>query len=182
MTAASYRIKAMPAISREELTREDVLRVVSYDPATGVFRWKITTRGHGKMLFPGDEAGWSCDGYRQLSLYQEEYRAHRIAWLVMTGAWPPAGVEIDHRDRTRSNNAWENLRLGTRSQNNMNSKVRVDNSSGFRGVHRSRNGKWFARICKDKKIVGLGTFDTIEAAATARAHAERSMFGNFATA
>ncbi len=174
-----YNIRSMPHIAREALTADDIRAVVDYSPETGMFTWKVTTRGHGKMLHPGDEAGWWHDGYRMLHLYQEEYRAHRVAWFLMTGDWPPAGLEIDHDNRDRSDNRWANLRLATRSQNNINARTRADNTSGFRGVHRSKNGKWFARICIDRRVRSLGTFESYDAAVQARVSAERKAFGEF---
>ncbi|MCC4588756.1 HNH endonuclease [Xanthomonas sp. NCPPB 1067] len=175
------RIKALPLIPRGSITRADVMSVVSYDAETGRFTWKVTTRGHGKMIHPGDAAGWTRDGYRMLQLFGHTYRAHRVAWFLMSGAWPPEGREVDHENRDRGDNRWSNLRLATRSENNMNSKVRLDNTSGFKGVHRSRTGKWFARIAHNKRVIGLGTFRTREEAAAARAAAEKRLFGQFAS-
>lgn len=173
------KFEPMPDIPRDQVTKEDVSRILSYDPDTGVFRWKIWTRGHGKVMSPGDEAGWSSLGYRQLCLYQNEYRAHRVAFLLMTGEWPPESMDIDHIDRDGCNNSWANLRLARRSENNINSKIRSDNTSGARGVHRSRNGNWFARICKDGKILGLGTYEHKDDAVRARKEAEKRLFGEF---
>lgn len=178
----NFGITAMPSIPREAVTRADALKLFRYNPETGAFMWNVMTRGHAKVLRPGDPAGWLHDGYHFLLLYQNEVRAHHVAWLIVTGEWPPAGMDVDHRDRDRLNNRWSNLRLASRSQNSMNAKVRRDNKSGFRGVHPAKNGRWFARICKDQRIIGLGTFDTIEAAAAARAKAERELFGEFAVA
>lgn len=173
------RFAPMPFIPRHQVTKSDVEEVLDYFPDTGEFRWKIWTRGHGKVMSPGDDAGWISIGYRHLCLYQNEYRAHRVAWLLMTGNWAPESMDIDHIDRDGCNNAWGNLRLASRSENCMNSKIRSDNTSGARGVHKSRAGKWFARICKDGRIIGLGTYERKQDAINARAEAEKRLFGEF---
>ncbi len=48
---------------------------------------------------------------------------------------------IDHKDRDGLNNKRSNLRVANKSINALNSKMRVDNTSGIRGLnyHKSRN-------------------------------------------
>lgn len=59
-----------------------------------------------------------------------------------------------------------NLREATRTQNRRNSRIQKNNTSGFKGVYKSRFGKpWYAMICVDRKLIKLGSFDTIEEAA-----------------
>lgn len=57
-------------------------------------------------------------------------------------------------------------------------RLRSNNTSGVRGVHRA-NGKWGAGITFQKKSYWLGTFDTIEQATEARQIAEKKLYGNF---
>ena len=57
----------------------------------------------------------------------------------------PLGAEIDHIDRQGFNNRRRNLRIATRSENMINTAIRVDNTSGFKGVY-SAKGKWMASI------------------------------------
>ena len=45
-------------------------------------------------------------------------RVHRFAFLQEKGYIP---IEVDHKDRNKSNNKWDNLRDSTRSQNCRNS-------------------------------------------------------------
>lgn len=159
----------------------EVLERLSYDAETGVFRWKIRVQCHGGGRRPGDAAGTNKDGYVVILLFGRQYRAHHLAWLVMTGEWPPIDRDIDHENRVRSDNRWGNLRLATRAQNNLNSGKRHDNSSGFKGVHRLRKtGSYYARIQHAGKIIHLGVFKTKELAAAARAEAELKFYGEFA--
>lgn len=58
-------------------------------------------------------------------------------------------------------------------------KDRCDNSSGFRGVHRKKNGKYIANIGFKKKIYYLGIFDEYAEAVKCRKHAEELVHGGF---
>ena len=77
----------------------------------------------------------------------------------------PEGKEIDHIDRDKLNNSKKNLRIVTRSQNNMN-RDKTPHSSRFKGVcHRSRANRWEANIKINRKRVYIGLYETeIEAA------------------
>lgn len=166
--------------ARRDFTREDLLERVEYCPDSGVFRWKRRVMCFGGGRMPGDIAGTAKDGYVQITLFGRQYRAHHLAWLVMTGEWPPTKLDIDHINQDRSDNRWSNLRLASRGQNNLNTKsARSDNVTGHRGVHPTR-GRWFARITVDKKIVHLGVFDTKEEAIEARKSAEKKYYPEFA--
>lgn len=155
-------------------------RLLRYDPVTGHFHWLVRTHGHGGMIEVDDVAGSLKDGYINIQLDKVLYRAHRLAWYVMTGDWLPSEQDIDHRNTVRSDNRWKNLRLATRAQNMTNTGVRSDNKSGVRGVSwRADIGKWHARIKVGPKVMLLGNFDTVEEAAAARAKAERVHHAEF---
>lgn len=143
---------------------------LEYLPDRGVFLWKIATHGNGGAIEPSDEAGTPKDGYIQIGFRGRIYRRARLAWLFMTGEFPPKGFDVDHRNTKRCDDRWSNLRLRTRSQNNHNTiRLRPDNTTGHRGVFRGKKpGTWFARITYEGRVIHLGTFDTIEAAVAAR--------------
>ena len=98
-------------------------------------------------------------------IFSRDYQAHRIIWLWMTGRWPV--VEIDHRNRNRADNRFKNLHEVTGNQQNQRNASRRNNKSGFTGVYMI-NGKYIAHIKVNKRLIYLGTFPTIEAAAAAR--------------
>ncbi|WP_186072123.1 HNH endonuclease [Burkholderia gladioli] len=154
--------------------------MIEYEPDTGLFRWLVDRNGHDGGVRVGDVAGTVCDGYIRIHLDQRIYRAHRLAWLFMTGAFPKKGMDIDHRNRIRSDNRWQNLRLATRCQNNMNSGPSKANRSGIKGVSwLKRRNKWHARIKIDGQVILLGDFALLEDAAAARKAAEDKYFGDF---
>lgn len=164
---------------RRDFTRAEVLSLLSYDPSTGMFAWvnsSIPTKHNGKP------AGTIKDGYIQIKVFGRVYRAHHLAWLIMTGEWPTTDRDVEHHDGDRSNNAWLNLRPATRSQNNMNAGVRADNRSGFKGVgFHVASGLWYARVTVSRRVISLGYHKSFEAAVAARIEGEKRHFGKFSS-
>ena len=58
-------------------------------------------------------------------------------------------------------------------------KHRSDNTSGFRGISKSRNGKWKVGIGLRGERYHIGTFDTFEEAQAARLEAEKKLHDDF---
>lgn len=149
--------------------------IIKYDPNTGEFHWLVN---RGRLCKAGQRAGTPRkDGYRQIIIHGRKYLAHRLAWFYMVGEWP---LEIDHIDRIRSNNKWNNLRLATRSQNKANAKVSPGKHSKFIGVFPKSNGDWFYHIKYMQKMCMYGPFSSEEEAAKARDKKAIELFGEFA--
>jgi hypothetical protein len=159
-------------------TREQMAGLLRYEPDTGDFYWKIR-RG---WVPAGAKAGYRDPyGYVKINVCGWPRRAHRIAWLMATGEWPPDGTDIDHVNRNRSDNRWSNLRLASRSQNMGNSPAHRDGSSGVKGLTwLSRRQKWQVRICVQGKRKTLGYFASKEQAALVYRRAAQAAFGEFA--
>lgn len=162
---------------------EAARELLAFDPDAGVFRWKVRRNSFGGKVQEGSVAGTPSDqGYVMVGVLGRQYRAHRLAWLFMTGAMPSRGLEIDHINGDRSDNRWGNLRLVTRSQNNMNQGVKRNNKSGCKGVSfRKDTGKWHARITVAGQVRLLGNFDNLEDAVEARRAAEAEFFAEHAS-
>lgn len=104
-------------------------------------------------------------------------RLHR--WLL--GLKKGDGKMVDHIDGDTLNNHRNNLRLCTPSQNVMNAAKRSDNTSGYTGVHWSKQRKKYrAQIQVNGKGKCLGFFNNLLDAAAARKKAELKYFGEFA--
>jgi hypothetical protein len=150
-----------------------LLDLVEYDDDAGVLRWRVT-RGRAKA---GAEVGSTdSDGYRICTIEKIQYKIHRLVWFFHRAAWPVG--EIDHVDGDRRNNRISNLRDVSISKNRQN-RPRFDNSTGFKGVHRRKDGIYFAQIQADGVVHHLGTFRTPEDAHLAYAAKARELHGEF---
>jgi len=92
-------------------------------------------------------------GYIHLRIGGKHYLAHR---LIMESFVGPSEQEVDHIDRNKSNNNFENLRYCSHSENNLN-KDCCDNAKGY--CWHKRVKKWQAKISIDGKCKHLGYFD-----------------------
>lgn len=91
---------------------------LSYDPATGYFTsLKPSPTGRIPAGFVYKPLAW--DSYMHLRINGVQYKAHRVAWVLMTGKQPDV---IDHINGLRHDNRFVNLRDGTHSQNLLNRK------------------------------------------------------------
>lgn len=152
--------------------------LLHYEPETGIFTRRIGVRGFAAGSIAGVFHRQS--GYTIIGVDRRKYRAHRLAWLCMTGEWTD---EVDHRDTDRANNRWANLREATRSQNNANMSLRRDNSSGAKGVSwDGKNKRWKACIVVSGRQHHLGRFNLRDEAAAAYFAAATAHYGEFARA
>lgn len=179
-----YTIKENLIIGKT-LTAEVLRELVIYDYETGIFTWKHrdrkwfkTKRSYGtwNTLFSGKVAGNPVkvignSFYADLRIFGKTYRAHRLAFLYVTGEFPEK--HVDHIDGNGLNNKWNNLRDVSVKENAMNRSVPLNNSSGVMGVNFfKRVGKWTSNITVDTKRLHLGYFDNKEDAIKARKEAE----------
>jgi hypothetical protein len=161
------------------ITAQRLREVLNYDPETGVLTRLVRT---ARRIRIGDVAGnVDTRGYLRLEIDGRQYAAHRLAWLHMTGEWPPA--DIDHINGERTDNRWSNLRLATRAQNIRNSRRRSTNTTGFKGVSwQSARKKWVAAITVNGIKRSLGRFDCPAEAHAAYVRAAEKYHGEFARA
>lgn len=159
----------------EKITQAELRAALDYDPATGLFRWRLPR----KKVRVGDVAGRVReDGHRVICVNRRQYLASHLAWLYMTGSWPDP--EVDHRDKNPSNDAWENLREATRQQQCFNRRVRSDSTTGIKGVVPYKDG-FKALIYRGGKAVTLGIFKNKDKAARAYQIAASNDHGEFAS-
>lgn len=155
------------------LTQERLKELLSYDPLTGVFLWKVNRRG--RFAKAGAIAGYpdQKDGYLCICVDQRQYRLHRLAWFYMTGEWP--SEQIDHIDLDKTNNRFANLREATHRQNQHNRPKR-----GY--TFDKRRNAFVAQIRIDGKHKYLGQFNTAAEATAAYNEAAQIYHGEFARA
>lgn len=156
------------------LTAARVHELLTYDPASGVFRWRVSRGG----VKAGSIAGCiDAEGRRCITVDGHRDKASRFAWLYMTGDWP--SDLVDHRDGNPGNNRWSNLREADQSKNQANAGIRADNTTGAKGVTYTK-GRYLARIRHHGERITLGRFDTIREASAAYAEAAYALHGEFA--
>lgn len=172
---ADWQESGNTPMTRKQITAEKARELLDYDPETGVLTWKrhMSTRAR-----KGKEAGVIQMGrYRRVGIYGKYYMAHRLAWLIMTGAWPKD--EIDHINGDCAYNAWANLREATNTQNNWNTLHK--NRSGLEGAaYHSGKGQYRATIRCMGETHFLGWFDSPERAHEAYKRAASRLHGEFA--
>lgn len=169
-----------------KLTQDYVRSILNYCPKTGNFHWRYrpdrnqawNTRCAGK---PTGTIGWAGKNKKKYILLRIDdvlHKAHRVAWLYIYGEMP---LFIDHRDGDGINNAIDNLRNATRSQNQCNRGVQSNNTSGFKGVsYNKRLSKWHAYIKLENKRRHIGFYESVAAAKEAYSSAALKYHGEFA--
>ena len=161
----------------EMITQIELFKILNYNPYTGLFIW-IKSTGRRVKLY--EKAGWlETQGYTCIKINRMIYKAHRLAWLYMTGEFPEN--EIDHINLNRNDNRFFNLRKATRSQNKMNVYVRKDSLSGIKGIMFEKETQlWRARIQVRNKRLNLGRYKNINDAKKAYEEAAKKYFNEFA--
>lgn len=143
-------------------------------------------------LTQGKEALVLKDDFEYLNQFKWSYDSHNHC--AVRGIWNPVtkttrvvsmhrflmdtpeNMVTDHKNGDRLDNRRDNLRVCTYANNSQNMKTHKDNTSGYKGVSRARNGNWVAKI-KNKTI---GTFKSKVDAAKAYNLAANEQFGEFA--
>lgn len=160
------------------LNQADIIQrakeVLDYYPETGEFVWIKPPKVHPRLM--NQVAGGNGSGYTMIKIDGQKYKAHRLAWLFMTGEWPES--YLDHKDGNPFNNKFDNLRLCDQSQNNGNRKRNFGKLLP-KGVRKIRN-RYQARIKVNGKAVALGTYSTPEEAQYVYIEAAAVGFGEFA--
>lgn len=154
------------------IAANDLKEIISYDPASGGFLWKVS---RSKKVKVGARIGsWDLYGYQTVRIDGRSYKLHRLAWLYMTGEWPVG--DVDHINGVRHDNRFSNLRDVPRGQNLENRRAaNPGKKSGLPlGVHRERYA-FSARISRDNCSIVLGHFPTPEEASAAYIQAKRAL-------
>jgi len=86
-------------------SHERVKELLDYNPATGIFVWKVNP---AKNIKVGSIAGGSGgNGYVSIVVDGEDITTGRLAWFYVTGKWPERRVKYVNGDR--SDCRFENL-------------------------------------------------------------------------
>lgn len=144
------------------LPSQTLLRsLFDYDEKTGIVTRKTSLGG----CVIGEPVGSpDTTGYLRVRINKIEYKIHRVIWVWMTGN-DPMSFQVDHINRKRSDNRWENLRLLNHSQNKLNHGGYKNNKSGISCINwdSSRN-LWRVEKNLNGKKKYIGRFASFEEA------------------
>lgn len=100
---------------------------------------------------------------------------------VIMGLQKGDKLEVDHIDHNPLNNQRSNLRIVTKSQNQMNRSLGVNNTSGITGIHWDKiRSKWVVQVRHNKTLVYKKRFDSYKDAVAARKAAIQLAYGEYA--
>lgn len=144
-----------------EITQEFLQFLFTYDEEQGLFIRNVTIN---PQAIEGTVAGGKTKpGYIVIPIGKERYYAHRLAFMYKLGKWPEK--HVDHINSCPWDNSWKNLRECSVSENMYNTKLRVDNKTGYKGIFYDKNREvYLAYITVQKIRQYLGTFDNLEKA------------------
>ncbi|AOG25256.1 HNH endonuclease signature motif containing protein [Acidovorax sp. RAC01] len=158
------------------LTAQRLRELLNYDPETGIFTWKVNAGRWGRIKAGTETGSPDLTGHLRIQVDGTLYYAHRLAWLMQTGAWPLG--DVDHMDGVPGNNRWRNLRDVPHQTNAENRrKAHRNKQSGLpMGVSiDKRDGGIRADITVNGRARSLGRFDDPEQAHAAYLKAKREL-------
>lgn len=138
------------------LDQETLKKYVTYCPESGKF---FSTGQKYSNKTTNCEVGTvhKTKGYRYITIKGKTYRAQRLAFLWMTGQWP--ATQVDHINRIKDDNSWNNLRDVTPTRNSWNRPVYKTNKSGYTGVvWNKKQEKWQVLCRSEGNQVFLGLY------------------------
>lgn len=136
-----------------KLTHERLLELLDFDPATGMFVWKVATSNRVKI---GSRAGvfHRASGGRYIAADGEKFMAHLLAWFYVYGEF--SSKDVRPIDGSFDNCAIVNLKEVERSELQHARGMNRNNTSGFQGVSAAPHDKWQAKITWKTQQVSLG--------------------------
>ena len=110
-------------------------------------------------------------GYPCTRLGDEVVRLHDCI-MALCYKEKPENNYVDHINQDKSDNRLTNMRFVTPDVSATNMPLRSDNTSGVKGVSKTKAGKYRAYITVNHRQKSLGQYDTLEEAAEARKRGE----------
>ena len=173
-------------------TPEQLRQLLVYDDTTGLFLWRArplemfpchrsgntwNARFSGKPAFISDDT----HGYKFGRIFGRNLKAHRVAFALCHGYWPPG--DVDHINGNRQDNRISNLRPASRAENLRNQIGSRGGTSKYLGVSWStRRRKWIATVKPSgRNAKYLGQFDCEIDAAICRDVGAMKYHGAFAS-
>jgi hypothetical protein len=162
--------KALPPAS-------ELWELFDYKPLTGELVWNNHPRyktWKGRTVGVVDKKY----GYQIVNCFANRYKAHRVVWTWVTGSVLSTDQKLDHIDRNKLNNRFDNLRTVSDSQNAANRK-RTTRSGCHRITSRKLAKPWMSQIRVEGQYVFLGYFATKAEGNAAYEKANAAIHGEF---
>ncbi|SPA44626.1 HNH endonuclease [Cupriavidus taiwanensis] len=165
-------------MKEQQLTHGRLLSVLTYEPDSGDFFWKVN---RGGLVKSGDKAGclFRRDNNIRITIDGAGHMAHRLAWFYVHGTWPSA--ELDHINCNAADNRIANLREASRVENCQNQRAKRG-KTGLKGVSWDRERRLYVAYIRPEpgKRKNLGRFKTAEEAHQAYCNAADKYHKDFA--
>ncbi len=123
-------------------------------------------------------------GYYAVDLYKNResitFPIHRLVANTFLPKIDTTKNCVDHVDCNRLNNTISNLRWVSHQENNFNSSMSSNNTSGIKGIYFVKEtNKQRALIGFNNKLIHLGSFKNIDDAKNARQKMAKQLFGEY---
>lgn len=159
----------------ESIITQDYLRQL-FVYLDGHLIWKEDQRAN---KVKGKEAGCiSSNGYIYICINKKIYSAHRLVYLYHFGNFDG---DIDHINGVRNDNHIENLRIATKHQNRVNSKLFRNNKSQHKNVSWYKIRKqWRVQFAVNGKPTHFGQYNDIDYAIFVADFVRHKLYGEYA--
>ena len=178
-------VKAITRKYEEDLIK---LNVEVFRSIDGYENYTVSTFGKVKNTKTGKilKSRLNGHGYLIIDLYKDGNRkmfsVHRLLACAFLDN-PNNKQCVDHKNNDRTNNDISNLRFATYKENNQNSKLSSNNTSGCKGIDwKKKAKKWRAQIRIDGIKIHIGLFANLEDAKIARINRANQAFGIYTNA
>jgi len=123
---------------------------------------------------------FSATAYRYIFIDKRSYPLHRAIFVYHYDSIDDS-IFVDHIDNDRRNNRIENLRLATKVQNQHNTTLSTNNTSGIKGVSwKKSHQSWAVSIFAHGRYVFRANFKDLELAELAAIEARDKYHDQFA--
>ena len=162
-----YDLTHVYGIGYTDSGKEFYFDLEDYDKIKDLY-WEIKISGK-----KGNECEYVISKTKQGTIYMHRFVLDMLSKKEDT-------KDVDHKNHKTLDNRKNNLRICEHYENIISQKIRIDNTSGRKGVYwdKSRQ-KWMASITFNKHTIYLGRFDTFEEAVKAREEAEEKYHKEF---
>lgn len=157
----------------KDMTEEELLASAryrySYNEITGILTYVGWVPGMSRTRIGSPVGAPDGKGYLMVHFHGKNVKVHQVIWLLKTGEWPLQ--EIDHRNRIKTDNSWNNLDMVSSRDNQLNRSNNVQERYIY---YRKDTSKYSVKLYDPtvKKSFTFGSYENLESAISIRDLAE----------